>query len=628
MPIARFELPDGRVARFEVPDGTSPEQAQAMIAQALKPKTGEDLKAIAKQRGEVVDPTAEMGTGSRFAAGLGKSVVDTGRGIGQLFGLVSGQDVKNAREQDAPLMNTGAGLAGDVLGTVGTTIAPGGLLKAAGGIATAAKAPIAGQALSSMGNTLMIPKTVGQGLGVGAGLGFIQPATNLGDRAVNTGIGAVGGAAVPAVSAAYSGAKAAAEPFYDAGQQRILGRVLNRAAGDDAASVLANLKGAKELVPGSMPTAGQAANNAGIAALERTAVAIDPTVTTAYAKRTAGQNQARVKVLEDMAGTDGARAFFASERGATADDLYRQAYEKGVDITRDATTGAFKSKAEIAGVKGEITKLLKRPAIQEAVEDARKLAANEGVRMDDFSGSVKGLDYVKRALDDKISKASGNEQRVLVDLKSRLLTTIDKLSPDYAAARSVFQDMSKPINEMDVAGAIAKRSIRPLDSTLMPNQFARVLNDDTARAATGFNKATLENTMSPENLRLLNAIKDDLMRAEFAKNAGRGVGSDTVQKLAYSNLLEGAGVPTWLQSFGPAQMAGNVASRAGDAVYGRANRELASRLAQGLLTPTEAAQFMEAAARTQQPGLLGNSARGLLTPAGLAAPGLLNAMQQ
>ena len=31
MPIARFEMPDGRVARFEVPAGLSPEDAQNLI---------------------------------------------------------------------------------------------------------------------------------------------------------------------------------------------------------------------------------------------------------------------------------------------------------------------------------------------------------------------------------------------------------------------------------------------------------------------------------------------------------------------------------------------------------------------------------------------------------------------
>jgi hypothetical protein len=35
MPVARFELPDGRIARFEVPAGTTPEQAQSMIQSQL-----------------------------------------------------------------------------------------------------------------------------------------------------------------------------------------------------------------------------------------------------------------------------------------------------------------------------------------------------------------------------------------------------------------------------------------------------------------------------------------------------------------------------------------------------------------------------------------------------------------
>lgn len=36
MPVARFQMPDGRIARFEVPDGTTPEQAQSMIAEHIQ----------------------------------------------------------------------------------------------------------------------------------------------------------------------------------------------------------------------------------------------------------------------------------------------------------------------------------------------------------------------------------------------------------------------------------------------------------------------------------------------------------------------------------------------------------------------------------------------------------------
>ena len=83
MPVARFQMPDGRVARFEVPEGTTPEQAQKMfkgkkLKQTEKPKTfipGDQLEKLAaaqqqnnfaspqfhqqQQRVERVQPTKE-----------------------------------------------------------------------------------------------------------------------------------------------------------------------------------------------------------------------------------------------------------------------------------------------------------------------------------------------------------------------------------------------------------------------------------------------------------------------------------------------------------------------------------------------------------------------------------------
>lgn len=60
----------------------------------------------------------EMSAGGRFAAGAGKAIVDLGRGAGQMTGLVSGDDVQASRERDAALMDTGAGTAGNIAGSI------------------------------------------------------------------------------------------------------------------------------------------------------------------------------------------------------------------------------------------------------------------------------------------------------------------------------------------------------------------------------------------------------------------------------------------------------------------------------------------------------------------------------
>lgn len=59
MPIARFQLPDGRIGRFEVPDGTSPEQAQAMISESLNAQPE-------------AQPTESRTAGTQFPLAIGK----------------------------------------------------------------------------------------------------------------------------------------------------------------------------------------------------------------------------------------------------------------------------------------------------------------------------------------------------------------------------------------------------------------------------------------------------------------------------------------------------------------------------------------------------------------------------
>lgn len=50
MPVARFQMPDGRIARFEVPEGTTPEQAQSLITQSLAPQKPQESAATIEGR--------------------------------------------------------------------------------------------------------------------------------------------------------------------------------------------------------------------------------------------------------------------------------------------------------------------------------------------------------------------------------------------------------------------------------------------------------------------------------------------------------------------------------------------------------------------------------------------------
>jgi hypothetical protein len=80
MPIARFQMPDGRIARFEVPEGTTPEEAQKLIAESF------DLQNIEQPQQETRSEIAR--TGQLLARGAIPTL--TGAGAGALVGGAPG----------------------------------------------------------------------------------------------------------------------------------------------------------------------------------------------------------------------------------------------------------------------------------------------------------------------------------------------------------------------------------------------------------------------------------------------------------------------------------------------------------------------------------------------------------
>lgn len=84
---------------------------------AFRAERAGDMEAAAALKARAQEIMVDSMSGwEKFWAGAGKSVVDTGRGIGQLFGAVDEKDVAEARALDEALMNSGAGLVGNIVG--------------------------------------------------------------------------------------------------------------------------------------------------------------------------------------------------------------------------------------------------------------------------------------------------------------------------------------------------------------------------------------------------------------------------------------------------------------------------------------------------------------------------------
>lgn len=553
---------------------------------------------IKRMRGSVkteapLDPTEGMGTFDRAAAGFGSNLAEKWMGMKQRFGQASQEEVDYQRKLNAPLANTTAGKAGNILGDVA--------LGAGAMVAAPATAGYAGAA------------------GLGGLFGFLRPTAEnesaVKNTVLGTGEGLLGQAAGQLAGKGIRAAKAAVEPFYAKGQDAILGRLLQKSAGGGqfAQDAITNLRNAKELVPGSLPTAGQAANNPGIAALERTATATQPEVAAEMAQRFANQNQARGAVLGQLA-DPAKREFFDQSRQTAAKELYEAAFAQTPDTT--------------PWLKGQFSNLKMRPAFKSAIQEAQERAMNEGIKLDP-KNTTQVAHYAKMALDDMIgkAKASGGDAQGLISTRDKLVMVMESkdFAPAYREARSTYAAMSKPINEIDTVAAVQKAATNPLTEQLQPQAFARAMSDQTAQRATGFRGATMENTLSPEAMQQLQAIQADLARSQFAQNAGRGPGSDTIQKLAYSNMIDAAGIPSFLRNLGVGQIAGNLATRGADAIYGRASKEMSTKLAQSMLNPQEVARLLQSGAISfpqylalqKAGGLLGVTAGGQGMGAGL-----------
>jgi hypothetical protein len=572
------------------------------------------------------DPTEGMSGADKFLAGTGKAFTDFGRGIGQMVGAVDRSDVADSRKRDAPLMRTGAGLAGNITGNV---------------------AALLPTALIPGANTY-----TGAAL-IGAGTGLASPSTSTGETLQNV---ALGGVLAPATigavrggQAVYQAGKGLTEPFTKAGQDRIAAEVLRRSATDPAKA--AQMAGrARELVPGSQSTLAQVAQDPGLAQLERT-VLNNPEYAPALQSRFGNQRMARLDAVQDMAKAIQPQLESLMRRPSiqsAMSDAKRLAAESDKTISFGGQSAAANTTGQTwkdftAGKMGEYMRsegghggAMKRLGAEwTALKNGSTLAESAAPH----PMNIEALDWLKKALDNKISMASqpgssiGKEElRGLVQTKSDLMATIEQLAPAYKEANQNFAAMSGQVNSMDVARSLLEKLNKPGSQYMQPGT-AREMGDaysgalsrsfDSVKKATGMNK-DIRQVMSKQDIDALENVARDLGRKSFAETAGAARGSPTAQNLLSQNFLRRTlgptGLPeTWAEStmlqglLSPLQFAGKVSG---------ADKKVMDRIAQGLLDPMDGISLLSRPAQIKAVSLLGApSAQRYLPAVGLLANG-------
>ena len=465
------------------------------------------------------------------------------------------------------------------------------------GFAGAALTPVGLAAGKARPAATSVLSRAGQGAAIGAGFGATAPVTNGGEgfwdtKAAQTGTGAAIGGAIPLGMDAAFGIGRAGKNLVDAwlpgGIDRAVGRTANAAAGPDKAAIIAELRKPNEIVPGSMPTAGEAASGVGRAEFSGLQEAVKGRAPTAYDARAQSQNAARVDSLRTVGKTPQALESAVNQRSANAAQNYGAAY------------------AQQIRANPELAQLMANPYVKDEIATAVKLAEANGITPK--SDLTQFLHYVKIGLDKQLSKTgndslSSTQQKAVQDAKTSLVEWMKKANPEYNAARSTFAAESKPINQMKV-GQYLEGKLTPALNDLGASgsqrsaAYAQALRDapGTLKRATGQPRYDeLGEVLTPPQLGAATGVGEDLARTATHERLARA-GMEKARELVgqVTPKVPAAGM------FSPHY---SVARAIINRIEGRVAGKSVDRLAEAMQNPQEMARLMEGMAPAQRTAL-------------------------
>ena len=380
------------------------------------------------------------------------------------------------------------------------------------------------------------------------------------------------------------------------------------------------LRGQTEIVPGSLPTAAQAAAPVGATRFSAMGESAARTTPTPFFEREQAQKAAQLAAVQTVGKTPTELKAAEAARSATARELY--------GISDDAMVAADKT----------FTSLLNRPSMDKVIARASELAAEKGVPFQigqnrppqtiassilDAEGKPMGvttipgevakypgssLHMMKMAFDDLVKNPErfgigANEVGAIKGTRGNFLNWVEDKAPSYKVARETFAAQSKPINQMQV-GQFLEGKLTPAlgeeSARLRATGYATALDQapGTIKRATGQSRFDeLSQVMNPDQIKVLESVRDDLARAKLAESqasAARGAGPNV--NLMGTETLGNVRAPNFIN---------NVTTVANDILrrlQGKLDQKLAIELAAEMLDPAAAAAALEKALARQAKG--------------------------
>lgn len=364
------------------------------------------------------------------------------------------------------------------------------------------------------------------------------------------------------------------------------------------------------IVPGSQPTAAQAASPVGATKFASMGAQAEKILPTEYLAR-AGENEAaRLASLRTVGGTPESLAAAKTAREAAAKPFYNAADK--MLATSDA----------------DFTRLLDRPSMDKVMSRARQLADEENASFQigqnrpaqDIPSKIlnaqgqpmgvlnvpaeyakysgRSLHFMKLAFDDLIKNPErfgigATEARAIGKTRGEFLKWTETQIPPYKTARTTFAEKSTPINQMEVGQFLEGKLTSALDTETGPqraNVFGAAVKEAPATiksATSGANRfQQLTDLMEPHQIKVIEDIRKDLAReAETKLQANKaGTSEPRIKQLASNVALPSPNLLSRVVT---------VANEIRKRLSGAIDRKLAIEIATEMLDPKAAASALE-----------------------------------